>query len=73
MSTTYKSGGAFAAWLLALVLAASWSYAPASAQTTGTTPRPQQQATDAAREAAAAGRVAAASLRRGAECEVNGR
>ena len=56
MSTTYKSGGAFAAWLLALVLAASWSYAPASAQTTGATPRPQQQATDAAREAAAAGR-----------------
>ncbi|HEX8353190.1 MAG TPA: pitrilysin family protein [Pyrinomonadaceae bacterium] len=69
MRTTFKSGGAFAAWLLALILVPAW----ACAQTAGAAPPPQQQAApDAARVAAAASREAADSLRLVSEFEVNG-
>ena len=70
MRMTFKSGGAFAAWLLALILVPAWaSSAPARAQAAGAqTPR----ATDAARAGAAASREAADTLRLVSEFEVGG-
>ena len=62
---TFKRGGAFAAWLLALVLVPAWACTDARAQTL--TPRPP---TDTARPAAS--REAADSLRLVSEFEVNG-
>ena len=75
MRTTFKSGGAASAWLLAVLLVQAWAAAaPAPrAQTAGAAPPPQSNGAGAERAAAAAAsREAADLMRLVTEFEVGG-